>query len=333
MIEQCSRVTVYCRYFNGSRHEIGAPFETQIFPDTIAYCSRRFRAKYMSLTLTEDEIPQPPVKIIDRKMANPHHNFTVCMAPLYGDEPKWLQIAEFMEHYKLQGATMVYIWVGWVEDYTKRILEDYEKRGEAEIFWLYDQYPKNDYYWHNVEIQGCFLHTKRISKWTAVVDLDERLILADHTRPLIGYMNHLYRPDIATLIFRQQYIIKTESSPEYYIDDRQTEEFMPTQRYHNSSSFGPPMFVTKSIVQMDKVAVLSIHKVLRYYGYYTDHQLTPEEGYVKHYRYVKTNNFTKFRLSQVEKLGEFSVTSLEPSYSKKLVDNTVNRVRHVYKNI
>jgi len=39
------------------------------------------------------------VKVI---VLEPEHYFSVCVAPLYGNESKWLMIAEFVEWYKLQ---------------------------------------------------------------------------------------------------------------------------------------------------------------------------------------------------------------------------------------
>lgn len=34
--------------------------------------------------------------------SEPVHFFSVCLAPIYGTEPKWLLLAELVEHYKLQ---------------------------------------------------------------------------------------------------------------------------------------------------------------------------------------------------------------------------------------
>ncbi|CAB3406266.1 unnamed protein product [Caenorhabditis bovis] len=322
--------TVYCRYFDKNRMEIGVPFETKIFPETVAYCSRRKNTKFVSISEKMSDEPQPPIRLFDRTMKTHHHNLTVCMAPLYGDEPKWLQIAEFMEHYKLQGATMVYIWVAKIDEYSRRILEEYVRRGEAEVIWMYEQYATNDFYWHMVEIHGCMLHSKRVSKWTAVVDLDERLITFG-TR-LIDYLSNTENkdPQVATVIFRQQWIMKLELLPPKYINESETISHMPTQRWHNSSVIGPSGHTVKCIVQMDKVGALFIHYVRRYYEPAKTYELKPSEGIVKHYRDLFIDGWGKSWLKEIEKMGPFSNTSLDANYSKILVENTVKRVKFVY---
>ncbi|KHJ82350.1 hypothetical protein OESDEN_17956 [Oesophagostomum dentatum] len=93
---------IYCRYFNKSKNEIGAPYKTLVFPEYTVSCIRRKGAVSISLSDTAHGSYEFPVPITDRTKQEPAHFFSVCLAPLYGAGPKWLQIAEFMEHYKIQ---------------------------------------------------------------------------------------------------------------------------------------------------------------------------------------------------------------------------------------
>ncbi|XGW27494.1 hypothetical protein V3C99_007813 [Haemonchus contortus] len=58
--------TVYCRYFDEFRKEIGVPFETVIFPEFNAHCELRDDVAFMSLTDTPSDAYDFPVPVIDR---------------------------------------------------------------------------------------------------------------------------------------------------------------------------------------------------------------------------------------------------------------------------
>ncbi|KAK6011857.1 hypothetical protein OSTOST_23045, partial [Ostertagia ostertagi] len=57
---------VYCRYFDESRNEIGAPFKTVVFPEFNAHCQLRDGTAFMSLTDTPTAAYEYPVPIINR---------------------------------------------------------------------------------------------------------------------------------------------------------------------------------------------------------------------------------------------------------------------------
>lgn len=100
------------------RQPLDQPFESVVFPESIIYCLRKPRTKFMSLTKNVNDTPEYPIPLIGRtsigkvcrslfltvemKNLEPEHFFSVCIAPMYGTEPKWLMISEFIEYYKLQ---------------------------------------------------------------------------------------------------------------------------------------------------------------------------------------------------------------------------------------
>uniref|UniRef100_A0A0K0D3V8 Glycosyltransferase family 92 protein n=1 Tax=Angiostrongylus cantonensis TaxID=6313 RepID=A0A0K0D3V8_ANGCA len=130
--------TVYCRYFDHQREVIGPPFETVVFPEFTTLCPRRKGAKYISLT----DAPT----ILGFKISSSHY-FSTCLAPLYGTEPKWLLLSEFFEHYKIQGVTYFYVYINKLDEYSRTLLDDYVRSGEAEVVILRDRFERDGKSW------------------------------------------------------------------------------------------------------------------------------------------------------------------------------------------
>ncbi|KAE9412670.1 hypothetical protein Angca_000172, partial [Angiostrongylus cantonensis] len=146
--------TVYCRYFDHQREVIGPPFETVVFPEFTTLCPRRKGAKYISLTDAPTSTYDFPVPIADRTQNVTAHYFSTCLAPLYGTEPKWLLLSEFFEHYKIQasflfiqGVTYFYVYINKLDEYSRTLLDDYVRSGEAEVVILRDRFERDGKSW------------------------------------------------------------------------------------------------------------------------------------------------------------------------------------------
>ena len=55
----------------------------------------------------------------------PIHEVSVCVGPIYGSESKWLEVAEFIEHYKLIGVRYFYFTVFNMNEYSRKIIDEY----------------------------------------------------------------------------------------------------------------------------------------------------------------------------------------------------------------
>lgn len=97
------RKTVYCRYFDCHRKELkGSVWKTFMFPLTAAFCVRRAGAVYMSLTdQPNGQLVSEPVPLTLRIGDDYEHELAVCVGPVYGNETRWLEIAETTEHHLL----------------------------------------------------------------------------------------------------------------------------------------------------------------------------------------------------------------------------------------
>ncbi|RCN51152.1 hypothetical protein ANCCAN_02717 [Ancylostoma caninum] len=373
---------IYCRYFDQARTEIGQPFQTRVFPEFAVYCLRRKGTAFVSLSDTSHGDYSYPVPIVDRTKDELEHFFSVCVAPIYGKEPKWLLLAEFIEHYKLQrskqfpmdlfchpffkGATHFYVYIKYIDEYSRILLDDYVRTGEVEVVVLHDRFQRNDDEWQVVELQECLSRAKGHSQWVAFVDLDERLTptqyhgtLADYLwyvgkltlpnmigslallHPLFSYSTrsvhhktmkfwNISDSSIGGIQFRQRWILKNESMPAKYVDKKQIATWMPTVRYHNTSHVGPPGHTAKCIVDPEKVLIMNVHYVDQFTDAYRLHEVDPEDGVVRHYRDVHLGEWGRIWLKEVEEMGNFSYTNYPEKWMHSLRSNVQNRVHYVY---
>uniref|UniRef100_A0A0K0D6G4 Glycosyltransferase family 92 protein n=1 Tax=Angiostrongylus cantonensis TaxID=6313 RepID=A0A0K0D6G4_ANGCA len=149
------------------------------------------------------------------------HYFSACLAPLYGTEPKWLLLSEFLEHHKIQGVTYFYIYINNLDQYSRTLIDDYVRSGEAEVVILRDHSERDDKQWQLPELQECLTRARGHSQWVAMIDLDERLTPTEFSGTLLDYLQNISDPTIAELSFRQQWILRYEKAPEKYANERQ----------------------------------------------------------------------------------------------------------------
>ncbi|KIH51883.1 hypothetical protein ANCDUO_18022 [Ancylostoma duodenale] len=185
------------------------------------HCLRREGAEFMSLSDTPTGPYEFPVPITDRTQPEPTHFFSVCLAPIYGTEPKWLLLAELVEHYKLQGATYFYVYSKYMDEYSRILLDDYVRTGEAEAIILHDRFWRKDYRWQSVELQECLTRARGHSHWVAFIDLDERLTPTDYPGTRTDYLKNITDEKIGGIQFRQRWILKNETLPAEYKDKDQ----------------------------------------------------------------------------------------------------------------
>ncbi|KAL6737390.1 hypothetical protein Aduo_011037 [Ancylostoma duodenale] len=323
---------VYCRYIDKSGSELGDPFKSVVFPEYNVHCLRREDAAFMSLSDSPTAEYEFPVPIIDRTQSEQKHFFSVCVAPIYGNESKWLLLTELIEHYKLQGATYFYVYSKYIDEYSRILLDDYVRTGEAETIVLHDRFERKDDRWQSVQLQDCLLRARRHSRWIAFIDLDERLTLTDVDGTIHDYLRNISEssPQFGSIQFRQRWILKNESAPNLYVGDDQVSLWMPTRRYHNTSHVGPPGHTTKCIVDPKKVLIMNVHTVAKFFDGYQQYAMKPEEGVVRHYRDVVAGDWGKWWLKSVEAMGNFSMTDYPEQLASKLMENVQKRLQYVY---
>ncbi|CAJ0588618.1 unnamed protein product [Cylicocyclus nassatus] len=110
--------------------------ESEVLPEFSVHCCRHPEAFYMGITESKNDKVVYKVPVLDRTVDKPIYKLSVCLAPIYGNETKWLMLAELIEHYKLQGVQHFYVYVKDIDDYSRILIDDYEKSGEIEVVYF-----------------------------------------------------------------------------------------------------------------------------------------------------------------------------------------------------
>ncbi|CAB3396705.1 unnamed protein product [Caenorhabditis bovis] len=323
---------VYCRYFDCQRNEIKQPFEAFVFPESAVLCGRRIGAEYLAVSNEPDgELPENPVKIIRRD--EPEHFFTVCLAPLYGDEAKYLQLAEFIEYYKLQGATFFHIYHINVSDYDRLLLDDYVRTGEIETIKMHDNFWRADFMWHMVQINDCHFRSKTFAKWTAFIDIDERLEMRQQSqfRTIGQYLDSITDPKINYLFWKTQWVQKTEDDPPRYINESHLIENMGFRKFKmTSEKIGGFSLQPKCIIRPEMTAVMFVHWPTATYPGGSRLEIDENVGINRHYRSLKKRILNYFGIDRISEYGPYKETSMAPWIEEKLTNEVSDRIQWVY---
>ncbi|CAI5448604.1 unnamed protein product [Caenorhabditis angaria] len=330
--------TLWCRYFDENSTEISFPQKSFTFPIYLVNCPKVPGTQRVSLSVFENstdfDFPIPLVQRDEVDYGAEKYEFSMCVSPIYGKEPKWLMISELIEHYKLQGVSHFYFYIHLIDQYSRAILEEYQKTGEITVVNLLEKYDRGVSDWQIVQYRDCQLRAKFESRWALFADLDERILMTGYPGTILNYLRDLKNAqNIGAVVFRQRWILKTETMPEKYVNDSHLLSWLPTLRWHNTSSVGPPGHTVKTIADPRKVYEAWVHYPKRYYpGQHESHDVKPEDGYVRHYRDQKMGNWGKTWINDVITFGPFSLTNYSEIYQEKLVENVRKRVENVYKN-
>ncbi|CAI2354666.1 unnamed protein product [Caenorhabditis sp. 36 PRJEB53466] len=322
--------TVFCRYYDCNRRELPEVFQSRVFPESTVYCGRRIGAKFVSITQGVDDVAEPPVPLHSRiTHGGPQHYFTVCMATLYGEEPKFVQIVDFIEHHKLQGATFFHIYLRNVSAYDRMLLDDYVRTGEIELIVLNDKYWRADFMWHMMQINDCHMRNVNFAKWTALLDSDERLEMRMDNWRVVDYLDTITNPNVNNLQFSVQWVLKDEGSPARFENDSQFVQNLVFQRFHNTSRIANYWVQPKSVIRPERIAAMTIHAPLAVYKGFIKTFVNSTIGVIRHYRNIEggaliNNNHRAFEM------GPYNTTHLEPDFEKKLTDACLRRVKQVY---
>ncbi|KHJ81436.1 hypothetical protein OESDEN_18878 [Oesophagostomum dentatum] len=114
---------MFCRYIDEKHKEIGPPVPSVMFPEAIIYCCSRKNATFMSVTKGPDDPIVEIAKVLDRRRGDlvPRYFLSHCLAPIYGNERKWLMLVEHFEHFKLQGVEHFYVYIKEIDAYSKTV--------------------------------------------------------------------------------------------------------------------------------------------------------------------------------------------------------------------
>ncbi|VDO95863.1 unnamed protein product [Heligmosomoides polygyrus] len=299
---------IFCRVFHAKRHEILPAAQSLIFPEYMVRCPADDRARFVALSLNADDL-------VSSKEMKPKKAFlSVCLAPLWGNTPKWLLLIEFIEYYKLQGADRFYVYKQAADNLTEAVLENYIRDGVLEVVNIGDTTNclKRHRCRHEMQLQDCVVRTRGLTAWTATVDLDERIVI-NSGRTIRNYIDKAKHGELR---FRCRWVLRSNEIPD--------SSRLPMDEWHNTSHVAPLNHTTKSIVQPTKVESMSVHQVLRFAPGAGVLLVPPEDAAVRHYRFTKGWSFF---LKEAESFGSFEDTYLATDLLYSLVEKNavINR--------
>ncbi|CAP29083.2 Protein CBG09519 [Caenorhabditis briggsae] len=328
------KAIVYCRYFGKNGTEMLPAFQSYNFPEFVVNCQKRKGTHRLSVSTQANNSYTYPIELIDRTQKVYDHEFSFCMSNIYGKEPKWLQLSEIIEHYKLQGMTHFYFYVFHIDEYSNALLQDYVRTGEATVTHFLERNDRELLHWQIVAFRDCTLRTRHVSKWSLFSDIDERLLMTKYPGTILDYLREVKDDSVAGIQFRQQWIMKTEFLPEKYEGDKQVKICIFSKR--NFKVFrlmnGLRLFVGTILPLSDHQDTLSNALPSMMYPGYHIHELKPEEGLVRHYRDLQMWNWGKTWLKEIVAMGPMSMTDYPAKYQKNLTDAVKTRTKYVYEN-
>ncbi|WKY05182.1 hypothetical protein Q1695_005868 [Nippostrongylus brasiliensis] len=316
---------VYCWYLDEEKRQVGPPVETRVEPHYTAYCCRRLGAHYMSIS-TDRTLPiNNSVPIVDRTKDAPKYQLSHCISALYGNGTKWLLFTEFVEHYKLMGVEHFYIYIKDIDEYSRRVLDDYIRTGEIETIFLR---TNNRPYQHS-SIPDCLQRSRYHSRYVIFGDLDERIVLSG-TGTLTDYVTKFMalHPNVSALRFRSRSALRSGNLPLYYHGEETLKKHLPTLVYHNTtptdSSFG-----AKSIVDPTAVMAMSVHEPTLYLRNYDTFYVPVADAFIRHVRYPD-ESWTETRLRTILMYGKMEKTYYPAHLMPILYQRVKERLDRVY---
>ncbi|PIC35227.1 hypothetical protein B9Z55_014650 [Caenorhabditis nigoni] len=319
-----------CRYYDCNRIEIhSARFKSVVWPLSVITCPRRLGTEYVSVSFEDEEeeenqLIREPIPLVFRAFEKPIHEISVCVGPLYGNESKWLETIEYVEHYRLLGATFFYFNLFNMNDYDRKIIDDYERLGLAESTKYVTEYLRLGWMSHLLQTHECHHRSKFHSKWVINMDIDERLV---YTGPfnLKHYLQSM-PPNIGEVSFSTNRVLKTEKIPEKYTSEAKLLSDMMFIKYNKTTEIS--WYNLKGIIRPELVASLFFHWSFFQFEGVKVMSVPKRFGHVRHYRNVDGSALNGNWMDFYN--GTLRETRLSSSFEKKLMKAVRKRVKYVY---
>ncbi|EYB94750.1 hypothetical protein Y032_0167g106 [Ancylostoma ceylanicum] len=282
----------------------------------------------MSLTMKDDDEINTFVSVEDRTQNNPRYFLSLCLAPMYDDEAKWLMLAEEIEHYKLQGLDHFYLYVKDYDNYTYELIESYVKSGEAEVIHFRRQRDRPGMEWQLVGIQDCLQRSRHHSRYAIFSDLDERITPTTNVK-LKDYVGELMR-NYSAMYFRPRRILRTSPVPESYEGENTLLSHLPALVFTNTTKIAPAGTLDKCILDPTKVFIMDVHNIAVFFpGNNTIYTVPPEEAIIRHYRDINVGGWSRNRTIFYD-FAPYVNTTYPESLLPMLYKNVRRRLDSIY---
>ncbi|CAL2042771.1 unnamed protein product [Caenorhabditis brenneri] len=239
---------LYCRYYDCHKKQMVRQMVSFVFPESTVYCPRRAGAKYISISESLEDKGQYPVQILKRLV--PHHFFTVCVA---SQGENILELARFIEYYKLQGSTFFHVYLKNSSHYQRMLLDDYVRTGDVMVVKIGENVTEE------VMANDCQHRNKYFSKWTAFLNLEDQLEAKEDAETISSVLDSIHDHktnilkwgnDTTRLIIRPERIVSINQSPMMvYLGSQLSEESSGVLKKFTTSSDLTPENFSESLAE------------------------------------------------------------------------------------
>jgi Glycosyltransferase family 92 len=227
-----------------------------------------------------------------RNVTRENKSIAVCPGPVFSTYDNALRIAEYIEIYKLQGASKFYFYDAGISQNVMKLLKFYESQGTVEILtWNIATYVEiNQAMIHHYGIIGClnecFYHATLIDDFEYFIhaDFDEE-IFSYKTDTLKEFLEINDKAEIHSFVFSNYFFFFEFGHDLTNIPSNATNKFLYTQAQVTkmNKTMGSDVR-TKYIAKRDSVELIGNHFVWKAASNSRKIEVKPTEGAVHHYR-------------------------------------------------
>ncbi|XP_033150971.1 uncharacterized protein LOC108596121 isoform X2 [Drosophila busckii] len=213
---------------------------------------------------------------------------SVCVGPLQENYSNVLRLVEFVEMYRLQGATHFYFYYVDASEDVRRVLYHYQRVGLADIFEWNVQTHMHDLHYAGIVAQfnDCVYRANVVDnyRYAAVVDLDEVLMPLKHNS-LADYLRQCDEGRSSGFVFRNVFFYRRDSNDTFNAPAYTQNRVLYTQsKVRRTLEVMPAYMRSKVLVNTRGIVEMGNHQIYRSAPGFTDHVVHQTVGLLFHYR-------------------------------------------------
>ncbi|XP_016946831.1 uncharacterized protein LOC108022442 isoform X1 [Drosophila biarmipes] len=253
-------------------------------PQAVALAYASNRLSHLSPTFIQISYPRNMTNLFGRSRPA----ISVCVGPLQENYSNVLRLVEFVEMYRLQGATHFYFYYVEATEEVRRVLEHYQQIGLADVFEWNVQAHLRDLHYAGIVAQfnDCVYRANVVDnfRYAAVVDLDEVVMPLKHNT-LADYLRQCDEGRTAGFVFRNVFFHRRDSNDTFNAPAHVLNRLLYTQSKVRRTLEVLPAYVrSKVVVNARAIVEMGNHQVYRSAPGYADHVVHPTVGLLFHYR-------------------------------------------------
>ncbi|KAM7343563.1 beta-1,4-galactosyltransferase galt-1 isoform 2-T2 [Cochliomyia hominivorax] len=213
---------------------------------------------------------------------------SVCVGPLQQNYTNVLRIVEFVEMYRIMGATHFYFYNMDCSPDVMRVLKFYREKGLADILdWNLKDHLEDLHYGGIVaQYNDCVYRANIVDnyRYAAIVDFDEILMPFKHNS-LLHFLLQCDEGLTSAFVFRNVFFYKKDSDDKFSTPERAINRGLYTQtKIRRNLEILPAYTRSKCIANTRAIVEMGNHQVWRAAPGYSDHVIHPQVGLLFHYR-------------------------------------------------